>query len=324
MAPSLTEQAQDPWDPPCIIEGLSFEEYLAIDAASSHALGTLLDKSPLHAKQSPDKPSAAKGLGTLVHALLLTPEEIGKTIVVKPKGANKSSNSAKTKLMQWMCEMTDTLEPFLQRPNSLYGHLSPGAELDAIIAHFEPLLEERKLTVCTQAQMDTAQRMRDSVMAKSVSKVLFDSFRPEVTMIAYDPESGVLCKGRVDNLPDGHEVTVDVKSARSASFEDFSRAAAQYGYAEQAYLYKKIYAEVSGCRNPGFLHLVIENEPPYDCAFFELDEQALEAGGKRIRRALQIWGLCEKHNIWPGIGWDWDAMDYAIQKLSLPGWYTRA
>ena len=318
MGNSLTEQSQDPWDPPCVIEGLSFEEYLQIKhAASSHALGTLLDKSPLHAKKAPDKPSPPKGLGTLVHALLLTPEEIGNTVVVKPKGADKSSTASKSFLNTWLCETLGTTSPYVD------ADFPVGKQLSMKIEILEKRLIEKNLTVVSEDQMDTAQRMRDSVMSKSLSKVIFESGRAEVTMLAYDPRSGVLCKARPDWLPDGHEVITDVKSAASASFDEFSRAAARYGYAGQASLYRDVFQQIKGGDKPSFLHLVIENEPPYDCAFFELEEQALEAGGKRIRRALQIWGMCEKHNIWPGIGWDWDAMDYAIQKLSLPGWYTR-
>lgn len=310
----LAEQKFDPFETPCIIEDLPFEQYLELDAASSHALATLLNKSPLHMRAGIDKPSHAKGLGTLVHAMLLTPQDVDEQVVIKPAGADKASNASKTKLVNWLIEATGTEDPPVD------ASLSLGKQLDAKLSILEPALQETGLTVCSESDKTKAEEMVGNVLAKNLGRVIFADGVAESTMMAVDPVSGVLCKIRPDWLPAGHDLIVDLKSAASVAFDEFSRAAARFNYPIQAALYPYIYSVVKEKPRPSFLHAVVENEPPFDCAFFEMDGEALGAGEKQFRRALDIWSRCEKSGKWPGVGWDFHAQEYTIQSLSLPRW----
>ena len=297
-----------------MIEGVAFSDYLSIEAASSHAIGTILNKSPRHVKGEADKPSAAKGLGTVAHALILEPDTVGEQIVVRPENCGKHSNAAKSALIDWILDVTGADDPAID------CNLALGKQLDAKLKVLEQILKKSEKVICSSENWEKAQKMRDSVMAKPIGRVIFDKGIAEATMLAIDPETGVLCKIRPDWLAEGHELITDLKSALSAAFGEFSRASARYGYHIQASFYRKIHALVTGSTRPSFLHVVVENEPPYDCAFYEMDQASLAAGDQRVKRALDIWSMCDKSGQWPGIGYDYQANEYRIEALSLPKW----
>jgi hypothetical protein len=314
----ITEQKTDPFEPPCVLYDFPFSDYLALPAASSHALGTLLAKSPLHARSAQNKPSEAKSLGTLTHAMLLTPDTWRDEVLVKPS-VNRATNAGKAELVEWMLSIVgdpghEAVEPYVS------AKMADGKRFDAMLEALEPLLAATGKDVVNADKVPIAERMVESVLSKDVGRVIFESGTPELTMIAIEPISGVLCKIRPDWLPHGHEVIVDLKTAASASFEDFSRAAARYGYAIQAALYREIYHLIMLQKRPPFLHVVVENEPPYDCAIYEMDQEALESGEKKVRRALDIWAQCEESGYWPGIGYDYTEREFRIESLSLPKW----
>lgn len=303
------------WAPPCEIEGMPFDDYLGIDAASSSFLKRMLSESPKHAKEKAIEESDAMRLGTAAHALILEPHTVKDALRIKPDGAGKASNAAKTMLVDFLIEALDCEEPAVDRS------LATGKQLDHQIEILQEMADEAPWTIVTQAQFDNAQRMRDSVMSQRYGQILFPGGKPEVSKMARDPLTGVLCKVRIDWEPDGHHVLVDVKSTASAVEDKFARKAGELGYHLQAVLYQRIDRIVRGASaEKDFLHVVIENEPPFDVVFYELKEKERQAGVQRLNRSLDIYKLCQTHGVWPGIGWDWNDMDYAIKPLTLPKW----
>ncbi|WP_295406496.1 PD-(D/E)XK nuclease-like domain-containing protein [uncultured Thiocystis sp.] len=266
-------------NPPAMIDGLSFDDYRAIDAASSHALATILDKSPRHLKESERKPSAAMSLGTLVHSLILTPDL--DDYAVAPDGDRRTKAGKQA------------------------------------FEEFQVASEGRLLV--TQDQFDTAARMRDAVLGHSIGRVLFAKGKAEQTLLAIDPESGLLCKGRLDWLPTDLDLLVDLKTCQSAAPAEIARDAGKYRYHQQAAFYSHLWTLVAGERLP-FMFACVESAPPFDVAVYELDADALEAGERRFRAALTIWAECLESGVWPGYLWDRDTGAHRIETLSIPRW----
>lgn len=304
-----------PWEPPCAIEDLPFADYLELDAASSHALAILLRKSPLHMKAGIDKQTRSKGLGSLVHAMLLSPDRIDDEIAIKPAGANKASNGGKALLVEWMIDLTGADQPEID------PKLAVGKQLDRAISILEPKVEKMDLIICSEEDKKIAEEMVWNIVRKD-ARGLFESGRSELTVMAIDPETGMLCKIRIDHEPDAEEWLMDLKTTTSAAFEDFSRIAARFDYPLQAAFYSHIYELATGECRP-FVHVVAETEPPYDCAFYELDQPAMASGKAAFRRAMEIWSICEDIGYWPGIGYDWSHGDYRIHSLSIPKYALR-
>lgn len=281
----IAEQRSDPWEPPCFVEGVPEAEYFALPGASSTALKTLLQTSPKNMREAPDKPSAAKALGSLAHLLILQPELVAGGVAVEPEGVNRRTKVGKAEFAEWAAENAGKL-------------------------------------ICSQADFDAACAMRDSVLTGKgkIGEAIFGAGRAEVTMLATDPTSGVLCRGRADWLPEGQDVIVDLKTAASAAPDDFARSAARYNYHMQAWFYTYLYSLITGKPAPAFIHAVVESSPPYDSAFYELSQHDLQKGEAAIRHALSIWARCEDAGVWPGYGWSWNDNAYIIEALSLPKW----
>ena len=266
---------------PGIYPDIPFDDYRAIDAASSHALSTLLDKSPAHLHGMERKPSAAMELGRLAHLLILEPERDEAEIVVSPE-CDRRTKAGK-----------ETWEAFQA--------------------------ESAGLTVVTRDQYLTANAIRESVLRHSLARLLFAQGQAELTLIADDPDSGARCKGRLDWLPTGHDLLVDLKTCQSAAPADVARDAGKYRYFQQASFYSHLWHLITGERRP-FLFVFVESAPPYDVAVYELDEDALDAGERRFREALAIWVECQASGVWPGYLWDRGANAHRIETLSLPRW----
>lgn len=266
---------------PGIYPDIPFEDYRAIDAASSHALATLLDKSPAHLHGMERQPSAAMALGTLAHLLILEPEREADEIAVAPE-CDRRTKAGKA---DWEAFQADS---------------------------------DGKLIV-THEQYRVANAMRESVQRHSIARLLFAQGTAEQTLIATDPESGALCKGRLDWLPTGHDVLVDLKTCQSAAPVDVARDAGKYRYFQQASFYCHLWHLITGERRP-FLFVFVESAPPFDVAIYELDQDALDAGARRFRDALAIWVECQASGVWPGYLWDRSANAHRIETISLPRW----
>lgn len=125
-------------------------------------------------------------------------------------------------------------------------------------------------------------------------------------------DHGTLRKLRPDILPSVGNVLPDLKTCEDASPDAFSKAIANYGYWVQAAYY------LDGCKLLGreyefFAFIAVEKTPPYACAFYTLDPDAIKAGCVTYQRDLDTYRRCLETNEWPGYS------DKPVC-LGLPAW----
>jgi len=290
---------------------------LEIEAAHSSGLKTLLARSPKNMREAPEKRSPAMSLGTFMHALLLTPDTWQREFAVKPAGAVKNTKAGKSLTRQWLVDQLGDNTPELERARDN----TEAQQFAQDIGLLEQALEDRHITVVSQEDLELAEAMRDAVMRTSLGSTIFSAGEAEVTMLAKDPATGVLIKTRPDWVPVGMggKMVVDLKTTRDASPDTVARDSAKWGYHLQAALYQRVYRLVTGT-TPAFLHCFVESAPPHDVGFFEMDEDALQAGEAKINRALDIFEKCKREGIYPGVGYNWKTEQYEIRPLSLPPW----
>lgn len=166
--------------------------------------------------------------------------------------------------------------------------------------------------VIDQSTYDTARRMRDSFMAHPAARELYqDRADTELSIIWTDEPTGVQCKARLD-LPTKSKKLVDLKTTRDASPEKFARSLFEFGYDQQGTHYVRGAVDV-GMWFDSFTIACIENEPPYAVAVYEIDDEDLRAGVRRLDARLELWAKCQKSGIWPGYSDE-------IQPLRLKDW----
>ena len=176
-------------------------------------------------------------------------------------------------------------------------------------------VEQARAAGCVPVKIE--QRDRVLAMARALAShpragALLDPTRgrPEVSGFWTDAETGAECRVRFDLLRD--DAIVDLKTTDDASPHGFARSAAKYGYHQQDAWYRDGAAAL-GLGDLPFVFVVVEKDPPHLVACYELDADALAAGWRRNRRALEVFARCTETGRWPGY-------PEHIQQLSLPRW----
>lgn len=180
---------------------------------------------------------------------------------------------------------------------------------------------ERGEVPILRAEFEQVEAMATALRRHPVAGPLFDRARggrPEQTLIWRDSPSGVMCRARLDRLPDplpGVRLVVpDYKTAAKADRESLSRAAYSYGYHQQGDWY------LAGLRALGladphaaFVFACQEKTPPYLVSVIQLDHVAMRIGAARNRRAIDVYVHCRDRGHWP-------AHVEGVGEVSLPRW----
>lgn len=262
-----------------IHEDITFDDYLRIDALN-HSTLKLWGRTPAHARYDmthPQETTKSLRMGDACHVAVLDPERFTREYARSPT-FDMRTNKGKAAAATWASEYPD------------YAALLP-------------------------AEYDCACGMRDSIWAHPLaSEMLKGKGHNELTIIWVDPESGLLCKGRIDRLTSymGWTVVIDLKTAKDASIDGFAKACVNYRYHSQAAFYLDG-LNVLAAHERRFIHLVIENQPPYLARLMELDESAIEEGRARCRAAMEAYKACVDSGEYP-------EYPVGIEGFDLPAW----
>lgn len=163
----------------------------------------------------------------------------------------------------------------------------------------------------TASDMLTANRIADSVRSHPAAAALLAKGKAEQSFWWDDLPTGLRCKCR----PDWYYGTtvVDLKTCQDASPSAFASSVAKFGYHIQAAHYL---AGLHGAER--FVFIAVEKDPPYACAVYELDLEAMALGRTMRDNALDVIATCRAAELWPGYG------DTNVQTLSLPSWALKS
>ena len=252
------------------------EQYHASDPVSKSGLWTLYTKTPYHYRFTRGRHTPALDIGTATHTAILEPELFEKTVMRGPE--DRRGNKWK--------EANDeaVAKSMILLTDGDYAKVDVMREVAARSAYLQALLRGEKLV--------------------------------EQSAYAEDEEHGVLVKCRPDLFNKSLSIAVDLKTAVSASPDDFAKAVGQRGYHMQEAVYTDVFSRASGIDVNGFVFVVIEkpsdeNPPIIQC--YELDNNAVAEGHAQYRKALAKYADCVKKDEWPAYG-------DACRTLSLRKW----
>jgi hypothetical protein len=151
--------------------------------------------------------------------------------------------------------------------------------------------------------------------------------KAEQSFVARDPETGVMCRIRVDWMPDvapgARVLAVDLKTTASAEPVAFAKSMATFGYHQQGAFYCDALAQVLDVA-PRFVFVAQEKDAPYLITIAEPDTEAFAWGRELNRQALRTYARCTAAGQWPGYEAQLDPEDDGIAVLPLPGWQVAA
>lgn len=179
------------------------------------------------------------------------------------------------------------------------------------------------LTPIRPADAETVEAMAAALRAHPTVGPLFARpGRAEASFVARDEESGVMCRARIDWMPDvpatGRVLVVDYKTTTDASTRGFAASMAKYGYHQQGPFYCDVltWLGLDNGRSPRTVLVAQEKEPPYLVNVGSPTDRAVEWGRVLNRKARHTYRTCTASGLWPG----YDAGPTGVADLDLPGW----
>lgn len=264
---------------PGVYPGLTMDDYLGIQAVNSSTLKHLLT-CPLHAAHPPKVDSASMRVGSAVHAALLEPADFDRRYVITPELVlTKNADKEKLAAIQADNPGKELLRPVDLRDARVIGPKGDGADFWAMIE-----------TV----------RGRNPLRALLADGGLTTT---ELTLLWRDPDTGLLCKARVDGTRGN--LLVDVKTAADASPEGFERDAWKLGYYIQASWYlwgwrtAHVQADLPVPVQAEWIWVVLEKAYPWATAVYFPGQSYITHGSRTWRRLLNEYAECVNTGIWP-------------------------
>lgn len=246
---------------PGLYPDIPFKDYLAIPAVSNSYLSKM-DKCPAAAKvEQEETPSLI--LGRAVHKVVL-------------EGSKAF------------------LKEFAVAPD-LDKRTKAGKEE---FAAFQSANEGKQ--ILTKDEGDKVLVIGNAVFKHPFAKKLLAENVTEQTIIWEDRDTGLLCKGRPDCLPDEDKmVIVDLKTARGAGEKEFTRSVVSYGYAKGAAFYHDGYGAATGIYLSDFVLIAVEPEEPYRVEVYVLDDEFVGWGRQEYKRLLALEKRCRDEGKYP-------------------------
>ncbi len=133
----------------------------------------------------------------------------------------------------------------------------------------------------------------------------------EVSLAWVDPDTGILCKGRLDHL--SGKAIIDLKSTRDSRKFQFSKDVYTYNYHIRAAFYLNGLSVLMGETITTFLIYAVEKAPPYACKAWRLPERAIRLGEAACAGMLAQLKECREKDVWPGYG-------EGVEAIDLPSW----
>lgn len=243
----------------------------------------------------PQKDTPALRLGRAIHCAILEPHEFDDRWGTQDICAAMTKSGTKCTSLGglyheglWYC--------------GVRGHAPEGA--GATPEGMEIISREDRAMALTCAQ---------EVRQHPVAKRTFMGGKAERDLQWMDPETGALCRGRLDYIK-AREI-VDLKSGREETPREFTRAAALRLYHGQLAWYHDGAIAAGEIPPDADLPLIVHasTSEPYDVAVYRLSKISYMAGQVLYRDLLRKFLDCQAADWWPGMA------PYLLE-MDLPGW----
>lgn len=238
-----------------------------------------INRSPAHYRHGELTTSKAMEIGSALHAAILEPEVFEAQYLMLPDVADRRSSEYKAAVK-----------------SRGEGNVLVGKEVARIEGMVNAITGNYKC-------------------AKIMGR---DGWR-ELAFFANDPDTGVLCKIKIDFLAmgDGGYYAVDLKSTSNADPDEFSRSVERYNYHVQSSFYSDVFEWATGQILTRFWFAAVESEKPHGVICRYLCDDSVEIGSAQYRDNLDTYANCLMHDFWPCYPQPEDDDECVI---SLPGW----
>ena len=268
---------------------------------SRGALAGFLDCPSKWIRGADSKDTSATKWGSLMDALVLSPDSMEKRFAVYPdtymtRPANEKVKGFMPEEKPWNNNATVCREWKSKNAGKSFIHR------EKFDGEGEPD-EDTKSATLGNAQRAKARLMDDarlkSLVENSETQVMvMAEYRAESTKIVVPFKVLLDLVPHVEH-PEWGKTLADFKTARDGSERGFTKAVHEGFYDWQAVLYRDAYVKATEEDRCDFLYAVQENQPPYEPALWQLGTSWLDDVRAEVRNALEFYCSCLAANQWP-------------------------
>lgn len=299
---------------PGIYEGLSFAEYLLIDAINHSTLKDFSSDTPFHYKYRQDneliEEKDAFSEGRIIHTAILEPKLFEETYMHTPKNWRDYED----KLPK------DQIKRLEKDPSWFFDKRGKAYKIANKIfeAEYEAARKKNpKLRKVDYLLYWKSQEMRKMVLQNKIAKKMLEKSETELTLVWIDPGTGLKCKCRIDIANKEDHYFGDLKTTKNAHPYGFAKDTRNYNYYSQVAFYWDGCVE-TGLLNPRyFMFLSVENFEPFFVQPFLIRENStwLEAGREWYRSQIEKLNYCKETGDWHGY---YDELNDSYDLYELP------
>jgi hypothetical protein len=283
---SMTETDNKAGLMPGVYRNVPAAEYHAWKAVSSSVLKRLHTHSPAHAfdlMKNGMATSDEMDIGSAAHCLLFTPSEFDSSFLLAPRCCATTAKGDRCKYDavgvdgkgEWFC-----------------GVHSRGKSMIAA--------DEIAQTILSQDDMARVKGICAAIRANKVASNTIDCATDfELSILAHDPVTGLLCKARMDIYCGDLALMPDLKTCRSSDPKRFKFQARDLAYHIQLSFYSFV-ARLAGLDVKLARIIAAENCRPYPVTCFEPSDSFIATGERDMRTALNKFAECRDADEWPG------------------------
>ena len=283
------------------------KEYFADKNAISASGLKKLKVSPAHFKHGEeDKDTEAMQFGSAYHCYVLEPERFEKEYYVFDDDAVCQAIIAKGASEGKEVKSVRATKEYKEWANS---------EMRVI--------GER--TMIQKPDFERIKEMKSRLFSHPYAKMLLTNGEPEVGLKGtITTEIGdVNVKLKPDYIKAGKHLVVDLKTAKDASLDGFTKDAAKLNYHIQAAFYCDILSRMDGNMPYTFIFIAQEKVRPYAFNLFECSAQFISQGRYEYEMLLQLYKHCLDKNYWPGYQ-VFCPNRYGLLELNLPNYAIKS
>lgn len=234
-----------------------------------------------------DESSESQVWGSLVDCLALTPDQFKARFAVRPE--------------TYTDKKTGEEKPWAAQSNTCKAWLKD---------HEDKMI--LKSDTYTKAKLAVARLHSDALLHQAMEGdhqiMMTGEYTDKATSIVVPVKALVDLRPKADG-PLGKTLG-DLKTCRSANPVAWPWECAKWFYDVQAWWYLTMHAAATQEDRPDWIHILSENQPPYQPGRRLMSSEMVDMGGNTALRSLEFYCQCLQRNQWPGFDDGPEAADY--------------